>query len=79
MLMETWHYEVVSIDGDYANLRRTDIDSDDLRQNAPLLLNLLIISSKPVDAHDVEQIARLQLGGCLRHAGGHLLWQGGEI
>ena len=28
--METWYYEVVSIDGDYANLRRTDIQSDDL-------------------------------------------------
>ena len=26
--METWFYEVVSIDGDYANLRRTDIESD---------------------------------------------------
>ena len=29
--METWYYEVVSIDGDYANLRRTDIESDDLK------------------------------------------------
>ena len=28
--METWFYEVVSIEGDYANLRRTDIESDDL-------------------------------------------------
>ena len=28
--METWFYEVVSIDGDYANLKRTDIESDDL-------------------------------------------------
>ena len=27
--METWYYEVVSIDGDYVNLKRTDIDSDD--------------------------------------------------
>ena len=26
--METWYYEVVSIDGDYANLRRTDIPSE---------------------------------------------------
>ena len=25
--METWFYQVVSIDGDYANLKRTDIDS----------------------------------------------------
>ena len=29
--METWYYEVVSIDGDYANLRRTDIESSDLK------------------------------------------------
>ena len=28
--METWYYEVVSIDGDYVNLKRTDIASDDL-------------------------------------------------
>ena len=27
--METWYYEVVSIDGDYANLKRCDIESDD--------------------------------------------------
>lgn len=26
--METWYYEVVSIDGDYANLKRCDIESD---------------------------------------------------
>ena len=25
--METWYYEVVSIDGDYANLKRIDIES----------------------------------------------------
>ena len=36
--METWFYEVVSIDGDYANLRRTDIDSDDLKLVARALL-----------------------------------------
>ncbi len=29
--MDTWYYELVSIDGDYANLRRTDIKSDDLK------------------------------------------------
>ena len=29
--METWYYEVVSIDGDYANLKRSDIESDDLK------------------------------------------------
>ncbi len=36
--METWYYEVVSIDGDYANLRRTDILSDDLKLVARALL-----------------------------------------
>ena len=29
--METWYYDVVSIDGDYANLKRCDIESDDLK------------------------------------------------
>lgn len=29
--METWYYEVVSIDGDYADLKRTDIETDDLK------------------------------------------------
>ncbi|MBQ8138814.1 MAG: chorismate--pyruvate lyase [Lachnospiraceae bacterium] len=36
--METWYYEVVSIEGDYANLRRTDIESDDLKLVARALL-----------------------------------------
>lgn len=36
--MNTWIYEVVSIDGDYANLRRTDIESDDLKLVARALL-----------------------------------------
>ena len=36
--METWFDEVVSIDGDYANLRRTDIESDDLKLVARALL-----------------------------------------
>jgi hypothetical protein len=36
--METWYYEVVSIDGDYANLKRTDIDSPDLKLVARALL-----------------------------------------
>ncbi len=36
--MDTWYYEVVSIDGDYANLRRTDIESDDLKLVARALL-----------------------------------------
>jgi len=36
--METWYYEVISIDGDYANLKRTDIDSEDLKLVARALL-----------------------------------------
>ena len=36
--METWYYEVVSIDGDYANLKRVDIELDDLKLVARALL-----------------------------------------
>ena len=36
--METWYYVVESISGDYANLRRTDIESDDLKLVARALL-----------------------------------------
>lgn len=36
--METWFYIVESIDGDYANLKRTDIVSDDLKLVARALL-----------------------------------------
>lgn len=36
--METWFYEVVSIDGDYANLKRTDIELDELKLVARALL-----------------------------------------
>ena len=36
--METWYYEVVSIDGDYANLKRTDIENNDLKLVARALL-----------------------------------------
>ena len=36
--METWYYAVVNIDGDYANLKRTDIGSDDLKLVARALL-----------------------------------------
>ena len=41
--METWFYEVVSIDGDYANLQRTDIDSDDIKLVARALLPAEIV------------------------------------
>ncbi|MBQ0041744.1 MAG: chorismate--pyruvate lyase [Lachnospiraceae bacterium] len=36
--METFYYEVISIDGDYANLKRTDIDSDEIKLVARALL-----------------------------------------
>lgn len=36
--METWYYEVASIDGDYANLKRTDIESEDIKLVARALL-----------------------------------------
>lgn len=36
--METMYFEVVSIDGDYANLKRTDAPSDDLWVVARALL-----------------------------------------
>jgi len=36
--METWYYIVESIDGDYANLRRTDIESSELKLVARALL-----------------------------------------
>lgn len=38
MELATFFYEVVSIDGDYANLRRTDIESDELKLVARALL-----------------------------------------
>lgn len=36
--MNTFYYQVVSIDGDYANLKRTDGESDDLKLVARALL-----------------------------------------
>ena len=36
--METFYYVVESIESDYANLRRTDIESDDLKLVARALL-----------------------------------------
>lgn len=36
--METRYYEVISIDGDYANLKRTDVESEDIKLVARALL-----------------------------------------
>ena len=45
--METWFYEVVSIDGDYANLKRTDIEIQDLKLVARALLPAeIVVGSK---------------------------------
>ncbi|MBP3754788.1 MAG: chorismate--pyruvate lyase [Lachnospiraceae bacterium] len=41
--METFYYEVVRIEGDYANLKRTDIESDDLKLVARALLPAEIV------------------------------------
>ena len=38
MILETWYYEVISIDGDYANLKRTDVESQELKLVARALL-----------------------------------------
>lgn len=38
MEFATFFYEVVSIDGDYANLKRTDIESNELKLVARALL-----------------------------------------
>lgn len=45
--MQTWYYEVVSIDGDYANLKRIDIESEDLKLVARALLPAeIVVGSK---------------------------------
>ena len=36
--MNTFQYKVVSIDGDYANLKRLDVDSDEVKLVARALL-----------------------------------------
>ena len=36
--METWFYEVVRIDGDYANLKRTDVPTAEEKLVAKALL-----------------------------------------
>ncbi len=41
--MNTFYYEVVSIDGDYANLKRTDVESEELKLVARALLPAEIV------------------------------------
>lgn len=56
--METWYYEVVNIDGDYANIRRTDIQSDDLKLVARALLpeNIMVGSKLKYELMQYEII-----------------------
>ncbi len=37
-LFDIWYYEVAEIDGDYAKLKRTDIESNELKLVARALL-----------------------------------------
>ena len=41
-LLDIWYYEVVSIDGDYANLKRIDEEIDDIKLVARALLPIEI-------------------------------------
>ena len=41
-LLDIWYYEVVSIDGDYANLKRIDKEIDDVKLVARALLPMEI-------------------------------------
>lgn len=43
MILETMHFVVKQIDGDYAHLERTDAPSDDLRLVARALLPMEIM------------------------------------
>ena len=47
--METMYFEVVSIDGDYANLKRTDAPSDDLRVVARALCQRRLMRAAGLD------------------------------
>ena len=41
-LLDIWYYDVVSIDGDYANLKRIDEEIDDIKLVARALLPMEI-------------------------------------
>ena len=57
--METWFYEVVSIDGDYANLRRNDIQSDDLKLVALALLPSEIVEGSRLKYEMIQYSLKL--------------------
>ena len=52
--METRFYQVVSIDGDYANLKRTDVESDDLKLVARALLPSEIVEGSQLKYEMME-------------------------
>ena len=62
--MGPWYYEVVSFDGDYVNLRRTDIESDELN---PVALALLPPDVRAAFLHLLIKLYALghQLEACL--------------
>ena len=55
--MNTFEYEVVSIDGDYANLRRIDVESDELKLVARALLPPEIMEGTKLK-YEMMQIGR---------------------
>lgn len=65
--MGPWYYEVVSFDGDYVNLRRTDIESDELN---PVALALLPPEIEVGSKVKCEYFQYEVIGEPLRHPGG---------
>ena len=63
--MGPWYYEVVSFDGDYVNLRRTDIESDELNPVALALLppEIDVGSKLKCEYFQYEIIGAARLGG----------------
>lgn len=58
--MEICYYEVISIDGDYANLKRTDVELEDLKLVARALLpeNIIVGSQLKYEMLQYELIER---------------------
>ena len=53
-LLDVWYYEVVSIDGDYANLKRIDEEMDDIMLVARALLPMEITEGTKLKYHMLE-------------------------
>ena len=75
--MDTYFYVVDSIDGDYANLKRTDGDSDDLKLVARALLpdNISEGSRLKYEFLQYELIEYNSANFCAGHQALHLLWK----